>query len=535
MFRRKEKAQTEEHSDAASAKGNGYNFIIVFFVALGSFTYGYNSAIIGSVFGLPSFFEYFNIVLTGPHGKEGNQVIGATNGLFAGGGVIGALLVPSFLNRLGRKTTIQMICVLCIVSAAIQGGAVHVAMFLVGRFLNGIGVGMIQVSVPIYQSELSPAKQRGRMVGAHGILVVSGYGLASWTGLGCYFVSDPNIQWRLCMSLQVTAPLLLIIGSPFLPESPRWLLAHRKDQQALSILQRLHTRPNDPTGIAAKEEYYQIRKQIELENAKGITNLWHMIKTPSYRKRILAGLLVQCAAQSTGVLVVNNYQVLLYNNLGLSGWLPLLLYSFYNSWAAFMNWVNSMFLDRVGRVRILTFGLSGCIVMMIFETAMVAEFAGSPNRGGNAAGVLFLFLFVTFYAGCLDASSYVYCAEIFPTGVRAQGLGTSIAGLFASTLLYTEAAPVAFANVGWKYYLVFIIVPAVGVIFFPKYLPETRQLSLEEIAAKFGDEVAVDLSHLSEEQRRALDESLLVAGVDQAATPPSEVEGKEMITTQEKV
>jgi hypothetical protein len=75
-------------------------------------------------------------------------------------------------------------------------------------------------------------------------------------------------------------------------------------------------------------------------------------------------------------------------------------------------------------------------------------------------GVLFLFLFVTFYGGSQDASSYVYCAEIFPTGVRAQGLGTSIAGLFASTLLYTEAAPVAFADVGWKYYLVFILVPA---------------------------------------------------------------------------
>ena len=75
----------------------------------------------------------------------------------------------------GRKTVIFWICVLNVISAALEGGSVHVAMFLVARFLSGIGVGMIQVSVPIYQSELSPAKQRGRMVGAHGILVVSGY------------------------------------------------------------------------------------------------------------------------------------------------------------------------------------------------------------------------------------------------------------------------------------------------------------------------------------------------------------------------
>jgi MFS family permease len=161
-------------------------------------------------------------------------------------------------------------------------------------------------------------------------------------------------------------------------------------------------------------------------------------------------MLDRCAAQSTGVLVVNNYQVLLYNNLGLYGWLPLLLYAIYTSWAAFMNWVNAMLLDRLGRIPIITWGLTGCICMMICETAMVATYAGTPNKGGNAAGVLFLFLFVTFYGGSQDASSYVYCSEIFPTGVRAHGLGTSIAGLFGSTLLYTQVAPTAFSTIGWK-------------------------------------------------------------------------------------
>ena len=203
-----------------------------------------------------------------------------------------------------------------------------------------------------------------------------------------------------------------------------------------------------------------------------------------------------------------------------------------------MNWVNSMFLDRLGRKPILTVGLSGCIVMMIFETVMVARYAGTPNKGGNAAGVLFLFLFVTFYAGCLDASSYVYCAEIFPTSIRPEGMGTSIAGLFASTLLYTQVAPVAFADVGWRYYLVFIIVPVAGVFFFHTYIPETKGLTLEEIAAAFGDAVAVDLSHLSEEQRRALDESLMGVGVDVTETPASDasdVVEKAATSVQEKV
>lgn len=60
-------------------------------------------------------------------------------------------------------------------SAVLQAASVHIGMLLVGRFINGIGVGMIDVAVPIYQSEISPAKVRGRMVGSHGFLVVVGY------------------------------------------------------------------------------------------------------------------------------------------------------------------------------------------------------------------------------------------------------------------------------------------------------------------------------------------------------------------------
>ena len=298
--------------------------------------------------------------------------------------------------------------------------------------------------------------------------------MAAWTGLGCYFASDA-VSWRLCLSLQIVAPLLLLMGSPWLPESPRWLIGHQRGTEGLEVLRKLHVTKVDSSDIAAKEEYYQISKQIELEKQTGVMSLWAMLKRSSYRKRILCGILVQYAvlstimlvrllnlgfrfaAQSTGVLVVNNYQVLLYGNLGLSGWLPLLLCKLicytnrrghreaigrltsafvpdgiYTSWAAFMNWVNSLLLDRVGRKPVIIAGLCGCIAMMCIETAMVAKYAGGPNRAGNAMGVLFLFLFVTFYGGSQDASSYVYCSEIFPTGVRAQGLGTSIACLFAS-------------------------------------------------------------------------------------------------------
>ena len=163
----------------------------------------------GLVIGLPAFFQYFHISL---EDASGNQITGATNGLYSGGGIIGCFVVPWLLDRLGRRRTIQISAALAILSAALQGGSVHIVMFLIARCLNGIAVGMLDTSIPVFQSEISPAHQRGRMVGAHGVLVVIGYSTAGFCGFGTYYAT-PAVSWRLCLSLQIVAPLLLFLGS----------------------------------------------------------------------------------------------------------------------------------------------------------------------------------------------------------------------------------------------------------------------------------------------------------------------------------
>lgn len=125
---------------------------------------------------------------------------------------------------------------------------------------------------------------------------------AGWTGLGCYFEQNPAIQWRLCLTLQVFAPLLLILGSPWLPESPRWLVLNGREDEGFINLRKLHRRTDDPEEILAREEFLQIRQQVALDRLQNqsFIQLW---KKPSTRKRLLFGIFVQCIAQSTGVLV----------------------------------------------------------------------------------------------------------------------------------------------------------------------------------------------------------------------------------------
>jgi MFS family permease len=149
--------------------------------------------------------------------------------------------------------------------------------------------------------------------------------------------------------------------------------------------------------------------------------------------------------------------------------------------------------------------------MLVLFTGLSATYAGTDNQAGQGVAVASLYLFITFYALCVDATSYIYCAEIFPTSLRSQGMAASIFALFGTTLLYTEVAATAFAHIGWKYYLVFIIVPALGLPIVYR-LPETKGLSLEEVAAVFGDEVVLDLTHMNTTDKAALNEELRTGG-----------------------
>ncbi|POR32522.1 Sugar transporter [Tolypocladium paradoxum] len=432
----------------AVVKASRYNVLIAFFVTLGSFTYGYNSSVTAGVIGLPSFFDYLDIDVTtstgnsilGGHGTDAVMIFQAINGVYLAGGAFGCWTLAWLADSIGRRRAIQVICILCIISAAIQCGSVHVAMFLVGRLLNGFGVGLITCVIPLYQSEISPPTQRGRLVGLHGFILVAGYSCGGWTSYGAYFTSNPALQWRLPLAIQIIAPLILICGSPWLPESPRWLISHGHSAQGMKILEYLHRTSEDPDATGAHDEFRQIQDQIELEPEHDLGSLVKCLQHPRIRKRMIYGFLLQWLLQSTGVLVVFNYQP-----------------------QANIN------------------GKIGCIINLSVYTALVAEFADTTNGVGNGFAILCLFLFAVFYGGCLDASSYVYCSEIFPNSVRAHGVGFSISGLFLSNILYTQTAPTAFNAVGWKYFLVFILVPAVGLYPFVKYYPETKQLSLEEV------------------------------------------------------
>ncbi|KAG2341529.1 hypothetical protein BDR05DRAFT_1001631 [Suillus weaverae] len=193
-----------------------------------------------------------------------------------------------------------------------------------------------------------------------------------------------------------------------------------------------------------------------------------------------AGFFVQYAAQATGSMLVCNYMVNLYNDLGFTGGIMNILSAISVTVATTANFVAAIIMDYVGRARLLSIGLAGCMISLSLENAMKARLVGLTPHTGDALGVLFIFCFICIYACGIDATSYVYCSEIFPSYRRAPGMAFSMTGTFLSTVVFLEG-----------YYVVFMCLTAVNLAAMLYFFPETTDLALEEINSKFGDTVAV--------------------------------------------
>ena len=392
------------------------------------------------------------------------------NGLFQVGGLLGVLASIWIADKYGRRMALFVNAITVVIGGALQAGSVSMAMFIVFRFVAGWGTGALVALTPLYQSEISPPKIRGLLVGSHGVLLCVGYTIASWVGVGFYFVNAGGAQWRIPLAIQCVFPLALAIGVLFLPESPRWLIDHDRIEDAWKALNSAHAEStHDDTAAAI--EFEKLRQQIKMEEGEptSFKDLW---AHKSLRKRCIIGFFTMFAGQGTATIVINNYGPLLYKSLGFGTVMILVLQGAWISVCPFGNVFNSLVVDKTGRIRLMAFGLSGTVLALVGECITVSIFTKTGDKGVAAGAVFFLFLHIAFYSTTMDATSYIYCTEIFPTPVRAKGIAVSVSGLFVATIIFLEAAPTAFANIGWKYYTVFISITTVMVVAMLLFWPE---------------------------------------------------------------
>ncbi|KAL5048587.1 general substrate transporter [Aspergillus fruticulosus] len=385
---------------------NTYNPTVVVFVATGTISTAYGLVVIGSTVGQP---------------RMERRCIRAQN-----------------YHPLGRGGRGGARC----------AGAVHMAMFLVRRFVAGLGAGILACIVPIYQAEVSTAENEG------------GDGLRHGRDGAHWFMTATNpaaeLAWRFPLAFQVLFPLCVLVGAPFIPESPRWLLAKGKGGEALSVLQKLHSTNGNNDSTQARGEF-----------------TLSLFSTPADRKRSLIATILMIGNQFLGTFVPTNYGVLIYASLGLTGSMSSLLNVCWTSFTLLGNTWIALYIDRFGRRRFLLAGATGCTLCMVFLCALTASFLNTDNTPGLRATVFFIFFYIFGWCFFVGAMQFAYIAEIFPNYLREVTL---------------VAAPVKLDRVGWRFYLV-LIVPSVLYIKCIYFLfPVTKGRTLEGMRMVFGEE-----------------------------------------------
>lgn len=270
---------------------------------------------------------------------------------FLGGGLLGSILQGAISNKYGRRVATGTAALTMVLSGALQAGSVHIAMFIVARFLCGISAGMVITNCPVYMTEIASPHIRGMLVSNHAISIIYAYILSSILALAFNFVTK-SYQWRLQFIVLTFFGLLLFLSIFILPESPRWLFKQGRHDEAWEILQRLHKSDDDPDASFAHLEMVQIKAQIEIETTMSGGYL-EIIRTPHLRHRAICSALVWIMGQSTGILVIANLTPTLFGRLGFDTVMQLGLSIVWVFTAVLGGFVNALLMDRVGRVKLL--------------------------------------------------------------------------------------------------------------------------------------------------------------------------------------
>jgi len=462
--------------------GKLYNILLAMFAATGSFLFGYDSGVMTDVIASPNFLAYFNTTNT-------SSIIGAINSTFSGGAVFGSLMGGFTMDRFGRKKTVQIGAVIAAVGGILQCASVHLGMMLVGRIISGWAIGLMSMSIPVYQAECANPKIRGLIVGLTQQMIGIGFIVSTWIGYGCHHAPDSSsLQWRFPLAFQVLPALLLLVGLFWLPESPRWLIEQDRDDDGLKVIRRLHFDGHNDDWIHF--EYNEIRATIAAEKAITVPGWRIMFTVPQWRNRLMHGTLVQVFTQLTGINVIGYYQTIMYDALGITGGRNVLVAGIYNCVGPIANAIFIFFiLDRVGRRRPLLYGAAGITIALICEAALNSQNPTGTKHGLSIGGVFFIFLVSVIFSLSFGPISWVYMSEIMPMQIRGRGtaFATGIGNWLVSTF-FAQVSPIALGAISWKYYFVFVawnIVVTIPTIFF--LFKETNQKTLEEIDLLFGE------------------------------------------------
>ncbi|CAK7199498.1 hypothetical protein SEUCBS139899_002178 [Sporothrix eucalyptigena] len=399
------------------------------------------------------------------------------------GKFFGCLLAGPAIERFGHRMVFWALSVVSIVGIVIEitsasGSTGRYAQFLVGRVIVYISVGLVEVDVTTYQAEIVPAPFRGLVVVSLQLFLNAGTVIA--TGINKAFSTNTsNVGWQTVTGLQFIFPLLIIIFTYFIPNSPRWLMAKDRDDEAVAALRRLRPQEDVDAGHC-EAEIAAIKAALRERVYKAP---WTDLVRGINLKRTLLVMVYYFFQQTTGQAFVSTYQTTFYKTNGFA--MQAFTYPVINSCLSLLSVLPAMYLVDV-------FGRRPALLQSFFFQAfwmfLLAGLGSKSNRSEsqNNTVVASFMLYAFFYNMGGASLPYLLGAEVPNAALRekTQSIGASwnVVWAFVTNFVIPYMINSIHFKVGW----VFGGIACVALVFTYLFLPETKGRSLEEIDALFA-------------------------------------------------
>jgi len=444
-------------SEQFSGVRTPYLCLVCFIASIAGFLFGYDlNVMIGGVIFLKSQFQLTPVQL-------GFAVSCAT----LGSGV-GAVVGGYISERLGRKKTLAFTAIIFAVGSIGTAIPTTIIQFDVFRIVGGIGIGLASVVAPMYIAEISPADLRGRLVTIDQLAILTGAVISVTI---CYLLSA-TANWRAMFASEVVPAVLLLIGLPMIPESPRWLLEKNAVLEAREALGKVYLIEEE-----IEREVWGITRSIE-ERTGTFRDLFH----PGLRQATLISVVLAIFVQFTGIAPLDFYLPLIFQQAGFQR-APDAIFQMVivNAWMFVCTVIAIWLVDSIGRRPLLLAGLGGMAVgMTLLGMMFVYKITGE------------LVIVVTMFClGCFIASLaplfWLLASELFPTRLRSKGMGIASFTQWTASFISIQVIPTMLAYAESRFHTIAAIfwlfaVICLGAIAFSYYMiPETKNRSLEEI------------------------------------------------------
>ncbi|KAL4866022.1 hypothetical protein BDV12DRAFT_140121 [Aspergillus spectabilis] len=462
--------------------------LILLIPLLSSAVAGYDGSLMNGLQPLTQWKDYF--------GNPTGSILGVVNAAQSIGSVVSLPVIGIMSDRIGRRLTLLSGAIVIIIASIIQAASVQYGMFVFSRVLVGVGSMLVVQPSPMLITELAYPTHRGKYTCAFWTMYYMGAILASWTCYGTQKHLTSNWTWRVPSIVQAGFPLVQVAFWWFVPESPRWLVANGRKEEAQHLLARFHT-AGEISHPLIQFEMAEIVRTIELEAQAAETGWSALVQTPGNRKRTFIAVCIGAFAQWNGVAVVSYYLTLVLDTVGITDTDTQTLI---NGLLQIFNFIAAlsaaMFVDRLGRRTLFLWSAAGMLLSFVIWTACSAVFDSTQASALGRTVIAFVFIFYFHYDIAYTPLLMGYPTEIFPYSIRSKGLTVELLSVYGSLIILAFVNPIALDSIGWRYYIFFcafdVVVLAVTYFVFP----ETKGHSLEEIAEVFDGPSAISSRNL---------------------------------------